>query len=206
MKFDNYGNGILIRFAEEELPLLRKARAGLLESNYNVVFGIDSLSIKGVDSLSEAKTIVDNAVLIETSTNNPKKLSHKIGVDYMQGLDNSKVAETLNLTEDKIISLHTETIWEVALIGFAPGFPYLVPIDNSELWNKISRLNTPRTKVPKGSVALAAGLSAIYPNEMPGGWNIIGTTDFILFDSKLDTPATLTPGDTIQFIDLRRND
>jgi KipI family sensor histidine kinase inhibitor len=205
MIFDYYGNGILIRFSAEEDALLRTVRTNT-PSTYDANFGISSLHLKGIDSFLLAERIIAEISSYGSSSNSNTKPSHKILVDYSRGLDNSSLSEKLNLPESEIIALHTQTIWEVALIGFAPGFPYLVPKNNVEIWNNISRLSSPRTKVPKGSVALAAGLSAIYPAEMPGGWNVIGTTDFILFDPKLEKPATLTAGDIVEFTELVNND
>lgn len=205
MIFNYYGSGILVRFSEDEAALLSTIRENI-PSHYDANFGINSLHLKDTDSFLAAERILAEIGSYRLKSQKSSKPSHKILVDYSQGLDNALLSNKLKLSESEIIAFHTQTIWEVALIGFAPGFPYLTPKSNSEIWNKIARLESPRTKVPKGSVALAAGLSAVYPAEMPGGWNIIGTTNFTLFDSKLERPATLAAGDIVEFSDLRQND
>ena len=82
------------------------------------------------------------------------------------------------------------------MIGFVAGFPYL-----GEVADEIAtpRLETPRLKVPAGSVGIAGKQTGIYPREAPGGWRIIGRTAIELFDPKLEPPALLNPGDTVRF-------
>lgn len=126
--------------------------------------------------------------------------THKVPVVY-NGEDIIKVSEILNMEVEDFITYHSSIEWIVGMIGFAPGFPYLVPVDNKdrEFLNNVSRLSTPRSKVPAGSVALAAGMSSIYPQEMPGGWNLIGVTDFNLFDFNSEKPSILEMNDRVFF-------
>lgn len=123
--------------------------------------------------------------------------THILEVTYT-GADLARVAAHLNMTEEEVVVAHTATSWRVALIGFAPGFPYLVPVADHHDWS-VPRLATPRTQVPAGAVALAAGMSAVYPTVMPGGWNILGTTTTTLFDPGRDRPSLLAPGDFVLF-------
>ncbi|MET0756929.1 MAG: carboxyltransferase domain-containing protein, partial [Mycobacterium sp.] len=95
-----------------------------------------------------------------------------------------------------VVAAHTETPWRVGFGGFAPGFAYLVGGD--ERLN-VPRQSEPRTKVPTGSVALAGEFSGVYPRESPGGWQLIGRTDAVLWDVDRDKPALLTPGMWVQF-------
>ena len=85
------------------------------------------------------------------------------------------------------------------MIGFMPGFPYLGGLDE-----KISfpRLSTPRISVPEGSVGIAGMQTGIYPFASPGGWNIIGRTEKILFDPKENPPALLRSGSSLRFISI----
>lgn len=120
------------------------------------------------------------------------------------GEDISNLAKTLSLTPSELIKAHQDTKWRVALVGFAPGFPYLVPLNDTEgIFSNIARLDTPRRAVPKGSIALAAGMSAVYPSTMPGGWNLIGHTDILLFDASLDNPSTLNVNDIVRFVEAK---
>jgi KipI family sensor histidine kinase inhibitor len=114
------------------------------------------------------------------------------------GDDLEGAALLLHTSVDDLVARHQQTPWRVAMIGFAPGFPYLVPDDGSD-W-MLPRLDTPRPRVPAGSVALAAGMSAVYPTAMPGGWHLIGTTEEVFFDPQADPPARLRVGDVVRFI------
>ena len=115
------------------------------------------------------------------------------------GADLANLAKSLKVTEQEIISKHLETNWLVQLIGFAPGFPYLLPETNRGFFDQITRLPSPRKLVPAGSVAVAAGMSCIYPQSSPGGWQLIGKTEVVLFDAALETPSLLSVGDRVRF-------
>ncbi len=82
------------------------------------------------------------------------------------------------------------------VIGFAPGFPYIGPLQPVLT---VPRLPTPRAAVPAGSVALAAGLTGIYPTRLPGGWQVVGRTPLRLFEPHAPRPALLAPGDRVRF-------
>ncbi len=119
------------------------------------------------------------------------------------GVDLADVASLLDCTDADLVAAHTTQQWEVAFVGFAPGFGYLEPAGPSVLdWSRLSRLDAPRARVPRGSVALAAGCSAVYPAAMPGGWRLIGATSAVLFDPTASDPALLHPGDIVRFVDV----
>lgn len=113
------------------------------------------------------------------------------------GPDLDDVATLTGLTRDAVIEAHTGTPWDVGFGGFAPGFAYLVGGDPRL---EVPRRAVPRTRVPAGSVGLAGEFSGIYPRESPGGWQLLGTTDTVLWDVERDPPALLTPGTTVRFI------
>lgn len=110
------------------------------------------------------------------------------------GVDLPFVAEHAGSTADEVVAVLTGTELTVAFCGFAPGFAYLRGLP----WN-VPRLASPRTRVPAGSVALAAEFAGIYPTPSPGGWRIVGHSDARLFDVDRDPPALLTPGRTVRF-------
>jgi len=112
------------------------------------------------------------------------------------GADLQEVAGHAGLTIDEVISLHANTTYSVAFCGFAPGFAYLTGTDPRL---HIPRRATPRTRVPAGSVAIAAGYSAVYPLASPGGWHLLGTTGLRIFDPHRDEPALLRPGTSVRF-------
>ncbi len=112
------------------------------------------------------------------------------------GPDLAAVASSTGLTPTQVVAAHTGTLWRVGFSGFAPGFAYLVDGD-SRL--QVPRRPEPRTSVPAGSVALAGEFSAIYPRQSPGGWQLIGHTDAVLWDIERPNPALLTRGMWVQF-------
>ena len=112
------------------------------------------------------------------------------------GQDLAEVASHTGLTTTQVINAHTATRWRVGFSGFAPGFAYLIGGDPRL---RVPRKSEPRTSVPAGSVALAGEFSAIYPRQSPGGWQIIGHTDAVLWDIDRPNPALLTQGRWVQF-------
>jgi KipI family sensor histidine kinase inhibitor len=112
------------------------------------------------------------------------------------GPDLAEVAAHTGLTTAEVINAHTCTMWRVGFSGFAPGFAYLV---DGDARLRVPRRSEPRTSVPAGSVALAGEFSAIYPRQSPGGWQLIGHTDAVLWDLERPSPALLTQGMWVQF-------
>ena len=112
------------------------------------------------------------------------------------GPDLGEVADHTGLTAAQVIDAHTSTLWRVGFSGFARGFAYLVEGD-ARL--RVPRRVEPRTSVPAGSVALAGEFSAVYPRQSPGGWQLIGRTDAVLWDLERPSPALLTQGMWVQF-------
>lgn len=116
---------------------------------------------------------------------------------HYQGEDLADLADLSGLTVPQVIQYHQESVWKVAFTGFAPGFAYLTSPD----WQwQIPRRNTPRTRIPAGSVAVAGIFSGIYPKASPGGWQLIGHTEQAIWDLNLASPALLTPGAQVQFV------
>jgi KipI family sensor histidine kinase inhibitor len=118
----------------------------------------------------------------------------EIPVEY-GGADLPAVAAHWGVTESEVVHRLRSTELRVAFCGFAPGFAYLVGLPPE---CAVPRLATPRTRVPAGSVGLAASYAAIYPTVSPGGWLLVGRTDVRLFDVERDPPALLTPGTRVR--------
>ena len=118
------------------------------------------------------------------------------------GADLINAAAELGLDPDILVQRHAAAVYLVAMIGFAPGFPYLSGLDPALA---LPRLATPRTHVPAGSVAIGGGQTGIYPRDSPGGWRLLGRTPLSLFDPSRDPPSLLAPGDRVRFraIDAR---
>ena len=116
------------------------------------------------------------------------------------GADLAGIARSWGVTESEAVRLHSVVEYRVAFCGFAPGFAYLVGGDPRL---QVPRRHTPRTSVPSGAVALAGEYSGIYPRPSPGGWQLIGTTDAVLWDLDRDPPALLRPGAVVRFEAVR---
>ncbi len=114
------------------------------------------------------------------------------------GGDLDEVARLWDMTRPEAVRTHTGTDFTVAFLGFAPGFPYCTGLPDRL---HVPRRDTPRARVPAGSVGLAGGFTGIYPRESPGGWQLLGHTDLRLWDSSADPPATLAPGTRVRFAD-----
>jgi len=120
----------------------------------------------------------------------------EIPVRY-DGADLDSLSASTGLSADAIAELHSSVDHVVAFFGFAPGFAY---IDGTPQPLQVPRRDTPRTTTPVGGVAIARGQTVIYPGGTPGGWTIIGTTDFVAWDVAANPPARLDVGDTIRFV------
>lgn len=122
------------------------------------------------------------------------------GIDIPVAYDGPDLAEVSRLTglhEDEVVAAHTGTPWRVAFGGFAPGFAYLVGGDPRLT---VPRRDTPRPRVPSGSVGLAGEFTGVYPRESPGGWQLIGRTEVTMWDLDRDPPALLGAGATVRFV------
>jgi KipI family sensor histidine kinase inhibitor len=120
----------------------------------------------------------------------------EIDVCY-DGPDLADVATLTGLSVTEVIARHQAAEYQVGWLGFSPGFAYLTGLD--PLLAAVPRLDSPRLRVPAGSVAIAGGLTAIYPAESPGGWRLIGRTATALWEPDRDPPALLAPPDRVRF-------
>ncbi|MEJ1089462.1 urea amidolyase family protein [Microbacterium sp. Mu-80] len=116
---------------------------------------------------------------------------------HYDGDDLDEVARLLGVSADEVVTRHLAANWRVAFAGFAPGFGYLIGDD--PLFD-VPRRASPRTRVPAGAVALAGSYTGVYPRQSPGGWQLIGRTDAVMWDVHRDPPALLTPGVSVRFV------
>lgn len=140
--------------------------------------------------------ILKTSVLNTETENVPAPKTLEIPVLY-NGPDLPEVADRLGLSENEVIRLHSEVVYTVFMTGFLPGFPYLGPLPAAL---ELPRRDSPRLRVPAGSVAIAGRQTGIYPQSSPGGWHLIGSTDFPLFNPGLQPPARLQPGMQVRFV------
>jgi KipI family sensor histidine kinase inhibitor len=115
------------------------------------------------------------------------------------GPDLDEVAAHCGLTTSQLVERHAAVDYLVAMLGFSPGFPYLLGLDPALA---VPRLATPRLRVPAGSVGIGGAQTGVYPDEGPGGWRLIGRTPLQLFDPARTAPATVLPGDRLRFVPI----
>ncbi|GMA20158.1 5-oxoprolinase subunit B family protein [Arsenicicoccus piscis] len=117
------------------------------------------------------------------------------------GADLDAVAQLLGRSREALVRWHAQTAWTVQFCGFAPGFGYLTADEGGV---DVPRLEQPRTRVPAGAVGLAGPCCGVYPRASPGGWQLIGRTDAVLWDLDRPDPALLAPGTRVRFEPVRQ--
>ncbi|WP_072803774.1 5-oxoprolinase subunit B family protein [Rhodococcoides yunnanense] len=197
MIFHDCGDrALLIEFADlaETMAYYRTLHENQLDDIEDLVPAARTILVRHggdrdrIRAWAESTKPSDNAILADS-----KPVVVEVKYD---GDDLDDVAQLTGKSVAEVISAHTEQIWTVAFGGFAPGFGYLVGTDDRL---HVPRRTTPRTTVPAGSVGLAGEFSGIYPRSSPGGWQLIGSTDAVLWDPDRDPPALLRPGVSIRF-------
>jgi len=120
-----------------------------------------------------------------------------VSFDEDDALDIGFIADSAELSRDEVIDIFTSAIYRVFMLGFLPGFTYMGEVDDRIA---VPRKETPRMKMPKGSVGIAGRQTGIYPFESPGGWQIIGRTAAEIFIPQNDPPCLFQPGNQVKFI------
>jgi inhibitor of KinA len=133
----------------------------------------------------------------------PKTVEIPVAYGGEFGPDLEWVARFHNIGLEEVIQLHTGTTYQVYMIGFTPGFPYMGELPEQLA---VPRRETPRTTIPKGSVAIAQRQTGIYPVESPGGWHILGRTPMKLFNPLQIPPAILEMGDLVRFFPIEEGE
>lgn len=151
-----------------------------------------------LDQLTHFLTEVDKT---KWPADNPGR-HHQITVNYggVAGQDLEWLAQQTGLSVAEVIDLHCSAIYTVQFLGFLPGFAYLTGLPKQL---HFSRRETPRSRVPAGTLAIAAHYCAVYPWESPGGWHLMGHVEQLLFDPERNPqegPSIFNAGDTVQFV------
>jgi KipI family sensor histidine kinase inhibitor len=163
--------------------------------------GKDQLSIYETVKKTVSKILENNG----SSTLHTKPTVIEIPVCYDEefGIDLQELSESLQLSKEDIIHLHSKDLYKVFMMGFTPGFAYMGKL-NGQLFT--SRKSQPRLQVPPGSVAIAGNQTGVYPLQTPGGWNIIGRTPLQLFNKEKQNPFLLKTGDSVKFIPVTKEE
>lgn len=162
----------------------------------------DSAALHGDDSFVAARAhLLEMVERPESTTNDADAQCIEIPVCYGgdHGPDLEELAAARGLSQAQVIAIHSRPEYVVAMLGFSPGFPYLLGLD---VVLESPRLATPRLRVPAGSVGIAGSQTGIYPDASPGGWRLIGRTPLRLFDVRRDPPSLLLPGDRVRFVPI----
>ena len=165
-----------------------------LTPSYNKL--IISYDLK-LTNFKEIKKEIEKLTQSETSKNTNKNLEILVCCDASFSLDMERLEKKLNLKRDEILENFFNKEFFCYMTGFIAGMPFLGDLDEKM---RTQRLETPRVKVPKGSVGITEQFANIYTFESPGGWNIIGNTPLEVFNSsKEKEPNLINPGDTVKF-------
>ena len=165
-----------------------------LTPSYNKL--IVSFDLKKTN-FNELKKIIENLEVIDSKTLKSSKIEIPVCCDDTFALDIERLKEKLKIDRDKIYENFFSKEFFCYMTGFIAGMPFLGDLDENM---RAKRLETPRVKVPKGSVGLTEQFANIYTFESPGGWNIIGNTPVNIFNSTKETnPNLINPGDNVTF-------
>jgi KipI family sensor histidine kinase inhibitor len=181
-------NGDAVRVA-------RRARAEL-RGVVDVVPGHETvlLTFEAEPRPEDAVALAEAALTDDHSP--PEPALFELAVRY-DGPDLAEVAGLASLSPEEVVARHCAATYTVGFLGFAPGFAYLLGLDERL---HVPRRAEPRTHVPGGTVAIAGVYSGVYPRESPGGWRRLGCTDAVLFDASREPPALLAAGDRVRFV------
>lgn len=185
----------------------RAVRASGLAGLRDVVTGYRSVAVY-FDPASVAPDAVERLTAVaRAAAAEPGETGRVIEVPVCYGgsfgPDLGEVAAFAGCPEDEVVAIHGSRTYRVYLVGFVPGFPYMGTVDRRIA---MPRRATPRTKVPAGSVGIAAEQTGIYPTETPGGWRIVGRTPIRMFDPEREPPCLFEAGARVRFIPVARDE
>lgn len=173
---------------------------GIVPGRASVLVELDPLAVDvgamAAELRRRERTMVDDPIL-------GRRRAIPVVYGGATGPDLAEVARITGIDADKVVALHAGAELRVLFGGFAPGFAYIGELP-AEL--HVGRLETPRTRTPRGAVAVADGMTGVYPADLPGGWRVIGRTPVTLFDPTREPPAYLVPGDLVRFVPIDAGD
>ena len=163
------------------------------------------LTLDKMANIDDIMRVVENILDVVHNSEPPEAKLLEIPVLYggNYGKDIQRVVQFSKLSEGEIIQRHQTRNYLVYFLGFSPGFPYLGGMDQDL---KTPRIQTPRKRVPQGSVAIAGGQTGIYPFPSPGGWNLIGRTPLKIFNILNPQNSLIQMGDNVQFKSISKNE
>ena len=188
----NYFNHLSQSIKEEKIIGITN-----LTPSYNKLVISFDLNITNYKNI---KHFLENLTILENTKKNNKKIKIPVCCAEEYGLDFKRLVKKLDTTKDEILKLYFNKEYFCYMTGFIAGMPFLGDVNENI---RCDRLETPRVKVPKGSVGITEQFANIYTFESPGGWNIIGKTPMKIFDKEnLNQPALINPGDRVNFYQI----
>ncbi|MEC4018529.1 5-oxoprolinase subunit B family protein [Streptomyces sp. H27-D2] len=174
--------------------LLRRAAAGTLPPIREIVPAAGTVLLNGLDEPQRLAAELTGWRIPPLSRTRQDSIEVPVRYD---GPDLAAVAELWGVTPQEVVRIHSGVEFRVAFCGFAPGFGYLTGLPERY---HVPRRATPRTRVPVGSLALAGPYTGVYPRASPGGWQLIGTCDAVLWDPAREPAALFAPGTLVRFV------
>ena len=191
-------NSYVIRYFKNLQKLNLKGITNITPSYNKLIISYDLSVINFVD----LKKKIKNLKLKETEAKEAKLIKIPICLDDEFSLDLNRLSEKLKIEKDNIIRSFLNKEYFCYMTGFIAGMPFLGDIDSKI---RLQRLETPRVKVPKGSIGITEQFCNIYTFESPGGWNIIGNTPLKIFDKFNEkNPTIINPGDRVTFYQINK--
>ena len=192
-------NSNVIKYFKTLQKLKLKGVTNITPSYNKLIISFDLSIIK----FQELKEKIKNLKLIQTENKEEKIVKIPICLDDKFSLDLNRLSEKLKIEKDKIIQTFLNKEYFCYMTGFIAGMPFLGDTDTTI---RLQRLETPRVKVPKGSIGITEQFCNIYTFESPGGWNIIGNTPIKVFDKfNQENPIIINPGDRVIFYKIDKD-
>ena len=193
-------NSNVIKYFKTLQKLKLKGVTNITPSYNKLIISFDLSIIK----FQDLKEKIKNLKLIQTENKEEKIVKIPICLDDKFSLDLNRLSEKLKIEKDKIIQTFLNKEYFCYMTGFIAGMPFLGDTDTTI---RLQRLETPRVKVPKGSIGITEQFCNIYTFESPGGWNIIGNTPIKVFDKfNQENPIIINPGDRVIFYKIEKDE
>ena len=193
-------NSYVIQYFNKIRQLKIEGINNITPSYNKLIISFDLNKIK----YNELKKLIEKIQVEKQNSLKKKTVEIPICCEEPYSLDFKRLEEKLNLKQEQILRNFLNKKYFCYMTGFIAGMPFLGDLEENI---RARRLETPRVKVPKGSIGITDQFANIYTFESPGGWNIIGNTPMKVFDSlKEDEPNLINPGDTIIFKDISKDE
>ena len=193
-------NSSVIKYFNKIQQLKIESINNITPSYNKLIISFDLKKIK----YTELKNIIEKIQIDKDESFQKKTIKIPICCEKPYSLDFLRLEEKLKLSREQILKNFFDKKYFCYMTGFIAGMPFLGDLNENM---RVQRLETPRIKVPKGSIGITEQFANIYTFESPGGWNIIGNTPIKVFDNtKENMPNLINPGDTVIFEEISKEE